>query len=294
MQSVRIRRREALAGLAFGWQFLAAQGPEFVCPMDKDVRAKGPGNCPRCGMRLVAGIPDQREYRVEITTAPGRLVAGKAARISLRVVDPDTGKPVRDFEVMHEKLFHMFLVGQDLQTFAHVHPEFDPATGTFQIEFTPPKAGMYRILSDFFPTGGTPQLVAGTVLVPGTGFLLAPAAPLPDMAPQRSANLTVELVTEPPQPLAGFKTLLFFRLSPADGVEPYLGAMGHMLAASSDLIDMMHAHPIYVTDPDGGAVKQVQFNLIFPRPGVHRLWVQFQRAGVVNTVAFNVPVEELH
>ena len=29
---------------------------------------------------------------------------------------------------------------------------------------------------------------------------------------------------------------------------------------------------------------------IFRRPGVHRVWVQFQRKGVVNTIAFNVPV----
>ena len=26
---------------------------EFVCPMDKDVRAKVPGKCPRCGMTLI-------------------------------------------------------------------------------------------------------------------------------------------------------------------------------------------------------------------------------------------------
>jgi hypothetical protein len=39
--------------------------------------------------------------------------------------------------------------------------------------------------------------------------------------------------------------------------------------------------------------KQLQFNLIFPRAGVYRVWVQMQRQGVVNTFAFNVPVSEL-
>jgi hypothetical protein len=85
--------------------------------------------------------------------------------------------------------------------------------------------------------------------------------------------------------------MLFFRLKPDDGIEPWIGAMGHMLAASADLIDLMHTHPIYVTDPDGA--KQLQFNLIFPREGMYRIWVQFQRKGVVNTVAFNVPVKAL-
>jgi hypothetical protein len=75
-----------------------------------------------------------------------------------------------------------------------------------------------------------------------------------------------------------------------EGIEPRLGAMGHMLAASSDLIDMIHTHPFIVTDFADGNYKQLQFNVIFPRPGVYRVWVQFQRHGVVNTVAFNVPV----
>jgi hypothetical protein len=69
--------------------------------------------------------------------------------------------------------------------------------------------------------------------------------------------------------------------------------MGHMLAASSDLIDLMHTHPFLVTDPEGGTVKQIQFNLIFPREGIYRVWVQFQRKGVVNTAVFNIPVTVL-
>ena len=35
----------------------------------------------------------------------------------------------------------------------------------------------------------------------------------------------------------------------------------------------------------------VQFNLVFPREGTYRVWVQFQRNGVVNTAYFDVPVK---
>jgi hypothetical protein len=101
------------------------------------------------------------------------------------------------------------------------------------------------------------------------------------------------LQLDPPQPLAGFKTIMFFKLTPNEGIEQYIGAWAHMMAASNDLIDMIHTHPIYVTDPDEGAYKQIQINMIFPRPGIYRVWVQFQRKGVVNTVAFNIPVDEL-
>src|SRR5262249_4652668 len=109
-----------------------------------------------------------------------------------------------------------------------------------------------------------------------------------DLAPRRTENMEVELVTEPAQPLAGFKTLLFFRVKPAEGLEQYLGAWGHMLTASDDLIDMIHTHPLLA---DGG--PQIQFNVIFPRARAYRVWVQFQRKGVVNTAQFTIPVEEL-
>ena len=77
-----------------------------------------------------------------------------------------------------------------------------------------------------------------------------------------------------------------FTLNPGEGLEKYLGAWGHMLAASDDLIDMIHAHPFIA---DGREV--MQFNLVFPRARTHRIWVQFQRNGVVNTAHFDVPVK---
>ena len=136
-------------------------------------------------------------------------------------------------------------------------------------------------------------MVSKALMVPGAGFGLATAKLEPDVAPQKSENLEVELVTEPRQPIAGMQTLLFFRLKPKVGIEPLLGAMGHMLATSSDLIDLIHDHPVQVTEPANEQYLQIQFDVIFPRAGVHRVWVQFQRQGVVNTVAFNIPVKQL-
>jgi hypothetical protein len=265
---------------------------EYVCPMDKDVRSKTPGKCPICGMTLVLGVPDAHEYPIHITTKPAVVKPGVDTLLNFRVEEPDNGKTVKDFEIMHEKLYHLFVVSQDMQFFRHIHPEKQP-DGTFNLDVKFPHAGEYRILSDLYPKGGTPQLIANTLMVAGPGFKLEPAKLTPDLKPQKTENLDVELVLDPPEPLAGFKTILFFRLKPDEGIEPYLGAMGHMLVASSDLIDMMHTHPLYVTDPDEGGYKQIQFNVIFPRPGIYRVWTQFQRKGVVNTVVFNIPVKNL-
>ena len=57
--------------------------------------------------------------------------------------------------------------------------------------------------------------------------------------------MKVSLRLDPETPLVGKKTMLFFSLDPGDGLEQYLGAWGHLLAASSDLIDMIHTHPAW-------------------------------------------------
>jgi hypothetical protein len=264
-----------------------AEAPvEFYCPMHPDVRSSQPGRCPRCGMELVANLPDRMEYPLRIAFQPAVPKAGKDLQLAFTVMDPKTGKPVTDFQVMHEKLFHLFIVSQDLKYFLHDHPELGP-DGVFHFTGKLPKPGMYRILSDFYPTGGTPQLIVKTLILPGAA--ITPGAELKsDLSPKGSGNMRVSLTMQPPQPIAGMKTLLFFHLDPADGLERYLGSWSHMLVASDDLIDMIHDHPFIA---DGG--PQMQFNIIFPRARTYRIWVQFQRKGVVNTAVFNVPVSEL-
>ena len=256
---------------------------EFVCPMDPDVRTKGPAKCPRCGMKLIPGLPRFEEFRMEVSTEPSIPKPGQDVDLTFRVLDSKSN-PVSSFEVVHEKLFHLFIVSQDLESFAHEHPELRP-DGTFRYRYRFPKSGMYRVLGDFYPKGATPQLVPATILLPGD---VRSADLQQDLTPKQGPNLKVSLRLRPEKPIAGLETLMFFDLDSADKLEPYLGAWGHMLAASSDMIDMVHVHPQF-EDP----AKTIQFNVIFPRPGVYRVWVQFQRDGMVNTVAFNVPVEQL-
>jgi hypothetical protein len=295
-----MQRRAFIVGLMAAASALAQQsrsGPlgetsqaetpvEFVCPMHPDVRSSQPGLCPRCGMALVANLPDRIEYPLSLKLNPPTARAGRPLQLAFTVNDPKTGKQVTDFEIIHEKLYHIFVVGQDLNYFVHDHPE-KGSDGVFRFNTVLPKPGMYRVLSDFYPQGGTPQLIVKTIVVPGAP--ITPGVELkPEMSPKQSGNMQVSLTMQPPQPLAGMKTLLFFHLEPSDGLEPYLGAWSHMLAASDDLVDITHDHPFIA---DGGPT--MQFNMIFPRARVYRIWVQFQRKGMVNTAVFDVPVSEL-
>jgi hypothetical protein len=266
---------------------------EFTCPMDPEVRSKTPGTCPRCGMKLVANIPEPIEYPTAFSFNPPNIPVNGRLRIEIRVSDPKSGAAVKQFQIIHEKPIHLFVVSEDLEYFAHEHPELG-SDGVFRHVTLLPKPGTYKLLADFMPEGGTPQLISRIITTTGYARSLAASIVKPhaDLTPKHGENLDVELVLDPPQPLPGKKTMLFFKLKPAAGLEPYLGAWGHMLAASNDLIDTIHTHPIYVTDQARGE-KQVQFNVFFPREAVYRVWVQFQREGKVNTVNFTIPVTSL-
>jgi hypothetical protein len=252
----------------------------YLCPMDKDIRSYGPGKCPRCGMTLVTSIPDPVEYHLELSLAHVP-AAGAPVRLTYRVTDPWKGNPVTAFEVVHEKMFHAFVVSQDLQFFLHAHPTW--ADGAFVQDLTLPGPGVYRVLADFYPQAATPQLLTETVVVPGTPPRSVTLTR--DYSTKHTENLTVSMATNVETPVAGTEALVRFSLDPADGLERYLGVWAHMLIASDDLIDLMHQHPLLANGAD-----QLQFNIIFPRPRTYRLWVQFQRHGVVNTAHFDVVV----
>jgi hypothetical protein len=267
---------------AFAW---AQDDKVYVCPMDPDVRSNQPGVCSRCGMKLREGIPEPVEFHLDLSVTPRAIKPNEKVQLKFSVHDPWKDRPVRNFQIVHERLFHMFVVSQDLQFFVHDHPTFEQ-DGDFIYDLAFPKPGMYRVLGDFYPDGATPQLIAKTVFVAGQPPVL-PSLPQ-DYSTKQAANMQVELTTDPPQPIAAQKTQMYFKVSPGEGLEKYLGAWAHMLAASDDLIDMIHTHPFIA---DGG--PNIQFSLVFPRVRTYRVWVQFQRKGVVNTAHFDVPVKEL-
>jgi len=188
------------------------------------------------------------------------------------------------FAIVHETLVHLFVVSANLGFFQHVHPIVE-SDGSFRQVIRLPYGGMYRLLGDFYPSGSVPQLGVGTLFVNGD----CPKASIaPAVAPYRSGNLTEALRMEPEQPLAGLETRAFFTLDPAIGLQRYLGAWAHMLAASEDLIDLIHLHPFLATGH-----STMQFNIIFPRDGMYRVWTQVQREDVVNTVVFTIPIKAL-
>jgi hypothetical protein len=217
-------------------------------------------------------------------------VAGRASRLRFVIREPHGGKPVRSFTLLHERLLHLFVVSHDLSYFAHVHPEIRE-DGTFEESVTLPRAGAYRLIADFAPEGGAPQLLQKTIVTAGyRGSLRAGDPPPVDAADKTIDGLRVALAAS--EPIAGREQLLTFEVKDAatgkavSDLQPFLGAPGHLLIVGSDLLTAAHSHP--VAELSGAAGPEVVFQVLFPREGVYRMWVQLQRAGRIVTAPFTV------
>ena len=274
----------------------------WFCPMHPEVTAGEAGSrCRKCGMALVPGDPfDTREYSLELTSVPAAVKAGVPVTLHLTVRHPGTNAIITGYEAVHEKRFHLFVVSRDMEVFEHIHPEQQP-DGTWMIQVTLPKPGDYRILSDFLPTGGSPQFVGRTLeTVDFTGEL---ESQTPHLTPDVDVTKTVgsvkaHLELEPSTLIEGQFGHLAFTLTdaktgrPVTDLQPYLGAFGHALILSEDMRDYVHSHPFEDIDATskGFGGPTVTFEGYMPKAGRYRAWSQFQRNGDVITIPFTVNV----
>jgi hypothetical protein len=253
-------------------------------------------------MALVAGDPfDTREYSLELTTTPAAVKAGQPATLFFTVRHPGTSALITQYELVHEKPYHLFIVSNDMEFFEHIHPT-QQRDGRWAMEVTLPKPGDYRVLSDFLPTGGSPQFVGRTLETAGFAGDLASQQPhlQPDTIFTKTVgSITAHLELEPSTLVEGQYGHLMFTLSDAKtgrlvtDLQPYLGAFGHALILSEDMRDYVHSHPFEGPDSDiskGAGGPTVTFEGYMPRAGKYRAWSQFQRNGEVVTVPFTVNV----
>ena len=65
-------------------------------------------------------------YNVNVQFDPAIPQAGKPTRLSLVVTEQKVGEPIKQFDIIHDKLMHLIIVNkEDLSHFAHIHPKLD-------------------------------------------------------------------------------------------------------------------------------------------------------------------------
>jgi len=219
---------------------------------------------------------------LELVPEATRLPRDAPAEIAFRIRGRD-GRPVTRFETTHERRMHVIVVRRDLTGFQHLHPHMD-AEGRWTVPVRLGEAGTYRVYADFRTEEGDHTLAADvSVAGPFTPAVLPPPRAGDAAGPFRvtlaasglddggAADLTYAVVRDG---------------RPVTGIEPYLGADGHLVALREGDGAFLHVHP----QRGDGRPGVIRFGAEFPSPGRYRLFLQFQVDGVVRTVAHTVEV----
>jgi hypothetical protein len=101
-------------------------------------------------------------YNVDIRFNPITPEAGRLTELILSITDQKLGDPIKELELVHDKLMHVIIVAEDLSYFAHIHPTIVGGTNdsTFTVSHTFPESGKYKLWVDFRPKGGNQTLAA--------------------------------------------------------------------------------------------------------------------------------------
>jgi hypothetical protein len=208
-----------------------------------------------------------------LTLAADRARPGTQTPLTFTITGPD-GHAVTDYDVQHEKRLHLIVVRRDATGFQHVHPEL-AADGTWStdVDLTP---GPWRVYADFTPTSGEAMTLAADLLVSGDFEAAAPRADT------RTATVDGYTVTLDGDLAAGSDTVLTPRVSlggrdVTGELEPYLGALGHLVALRRSDLAYLHVHP-----------EGLDFHTNVPTAGTYELFLDFKLGGVVRTAALTL------
>ena len=217
-----------------------------------------------------------------VMTEPSQPTVGSTTKLEMKIQNAD-GTPIKSFDILHEKLVHLIVVRDGLDEFAHLHPDVD-GSGMMTTQFAFPKSGKYRLFADHQPQGKPAGLATGELNVSGSddqAVALVPTASSEVAIGELSAHIEIRS--------GEHETNVQFRFidgvgKPVSDLQPYLGAMGHLVIINEDGKEYVHSHPVSnaKTAPNGA----VEFTAHFPKPGIYKAWGQFQRNGTVFTVPY--------
>ena len=206
---------------------------------------------------------------VHVALARRALQPGRDVALSFQVQDHE-GRAVTAFDVEHEKELHLIVLDtRSLTHFQHVHPT-RAADGTWTAHVALQPGTSYRMYADGSTRG---QGFVATADFGTTGDHRPPGRVPASRTTAQVAGMTVTLdqadgtvrptVTRDGRPVA---------------LEPYLGALGHLVVIRVDDLSYLHVHP------EQGATPT--FMVAGLAPGRYRYFFDFQVDGVVHTAAF--------
>ncbi|OWU65677.1 MAG: hypothetical protein CBB60_003450 [Armatimonadetes bacterium Cent15-Ar3] len=280
-------------------------GVELYFPHGGDYQIDLALNIPGEGLKKIAFVVDVKDerpattqktqpYQLKVIDWPKTAKAGVVTNLKLRVVESKTGKVQTSFDEAHTKYFHLLIASKDLNWFIHEHPVM-AKDGTWSVPITFPAGTDYWVYGDVAPTGKGSRVLISSVQVVGK-------KPNWDMAlklARQAFDGGLKGVLSTLEPIeVGRKATIQVKLfdakngSPAGDTVKWLGAAGHMMIFHKDGKTVVHSHP--AEDAENEAlVKQgiVRFTGRFPKPGIYKIYAQFDWRGKVRTLPFAVEVK---
>jgi hypothetical protein len=244
---------------------------------DMEVASDGSDETPTPEI-LPAGLAvSQDGYTLDLRTTA--IEAGTPGELALVIEGPD-GRPVTDYTVEHTKELHLVIVGRDLAGYAHLHPTRD-TNGVWTVTAPVLAPGSYRVFADFVPAGGDGLTLAADLTVPGDH------QPVPLPAPSIESTVDGYDVSFDGDLIAGTESELTITVSrdgePLTDLQPYLGALGHLVAIRDGDLAYLHVHPLEVTGGSGG--PEVRFAVEVPTDGTYGLFFDFSHGDDVRTAS---------
>ena len=243
-------------------------------------------------------------YNVNVQFDPATPQAGKPTSLRLVVTEQKVGEPIKQFDILHDKLMHLIIVNsEDLSHFAHIHPELNKETGIFHIAHTFAKAGKYKMWIDTKPKGGIQILTAFAFNVEGQ-----PVHTPTNITSDKTFVKEVVTDVQRYQVTLDFQrenlgvarnVTMTFEIRDANGkpisnLEPLMAAGGHCVIIDAAGQKFLHVHPADevndVASWRGG--PSVSFMANFPKPSLYRAWGQFQHEGRLLTADFTFEVQD--
>jgi P-type Cu+ transporter len=224
---------------------------------------------------------------------------GVTSRATIHVTDIGTGSPIADVTRSHEAWMHVIVTRDDLDSFAHLHPEPTGRPGEYEVDIAFPTVGRYLVHVELRRDGRMNDVLDRFEVVVGD----VTRDPVPLVAGPRqelTRRVAVELDGDA---VVGGESRFTFRFTdratgqPLTGLRPYYSAAGHIIVMSEDTTTFAHGHA-EAEDERGRAVfalpgqtfgPELDFHFRFRDPGRYRLWGQFRLPdGGVITVPFTV------
>jgi hypothetical protein len=162
-----------------------------------------------------------------------------------------------------------FRIEDTLTDFQHVHPT-RAADGTWTVPLRLAPGTSYRLYADG-STGGTGFLATADLFTTGS-------RPQPGAVPGPATRDQVDGLTADLHQADGRASLTVTRDGQPVTLQPYLGALGHLVVIRVDDLSYLHVHP-EAGDAPAFAVAGLA-------PGRYRYFFDFQVDGVVHTTAF--------